>query len=209
MNARAFTLIELIIAISIIAIMAVAAIPAMSAVTGANARASAGEVAGATRWLFDTASLRHVTCRLAMDLDAQAWWAECTHDKFLANREGEKSRDGAAEAEEDDDEALKKRFPDERDAEKRKLLAKAHFGEFTDQIVGKKELPSGAAFVDVWTQHQKEPYTKGLAYLYFFPQGMVEAAQIPITDGSNVYTIVTQPLTGHAKVVNGKPRGER
>ncbi len=44
-----------------------------------------------------------------------------------------------------------------------------------------------------------------MAYVYFFPNGQAEAARLPIVDGSNVYSVVTQPFTGHAKVVTGKP----
>ena len=45
-----------------------------------------------------------------------------------------------------------------------------------------------------------------MAYVYFFPNGQAEAARIPIADGDNVYSVVTQPFTGRAKVVVGKPK---
>ena len=60
----------------------------MSAVTGANARAAAGELAAGARYLFDTAALRHQTCRLALDVDHATWWAECTKDHYYAPRGG-------------------------------------------------------------------------------------------------------------------------
>lgn len=204
MRQQGFTLIEMIIVVAIIAVMAAAAIPAINAVSGANARATAGEIAGACRWLYDTAALRHQTCRLAFDMDHGQWWAECTKDRFYLSKEAERSHDGAADVEEDDDE-LARRFPDERDAEKRRLLAKAKFGEFSDEQVRKKDLPSGARVTDVWAQHQRDPYSKGMAYVYFYPEGLAELAHIPVTDGDNYYTVVVSPLTGHAKVVNGKP----
>ena len=76
--ARGFTLIELLVVLAIVAFVAAAAAPALGSVTGATARRAAGEVAGAMRWIFDTAALRHQTCRLALDLDHRSWWAECT-----------------------------------------------------------------------------------------------------------------------------------
>src|SRR5512144_2805631 len=82
-----FTLIELVIVIAVIGILGAAAIPAMNAATGANARGAAGEVAGAMHYLFDTAALRRETCRLAIDIDGSAWWAECTKDRFAVSRE--------------------------------------------------------------------------------------------------------------------------
>jgi len=196
---RGFTLIELLIAIGIVAILAAASLPALSAVTGANARAAAGELAGAARYVFETAALRHETCRLAVDLENETWWAECTKGRWLAER------DEAAARKAEEDEALLQRFPDERDAEKRRLLARAKFGQFSDRLAKKRGLPGSAAFADVWAEHQREPTSKGIAYVYFFPNGQAEAARIPIVDGDNVYSVVTQPFTGHAKVVTGKP----
>jgi general secretion pathway protein H len=205
MTSRGFTLIEVLVVVAIVALLATMTIPAISAVTGANARQAAGEVAGAMRWLFDTAALRHQTCRLAIDLDNQAWWAECTEGKHYLSRKPEESRGGeSAEVEEEDDEALAERFPDERSAEKRRLLAKARFGQFKDREGRKRELPNGAAFQEVWTQHQREPYSKGMAYVYFHAQGQAERAHVPISDGDDFYTVVLQPYTGRAKVVPGK-----
>ncbi len=195
-----FTLIELLIVIAIVGVLAAAAVPAVNAVTGANARSAAGELSGAARYLFETAALRHETCRLALDLDKSAWWAECTKDRAFAGREAESS------ARRDEDEAaLEERFPDERDSEKRKLLARARFVQFTDRLARKRDLPRGAAFSEVWTEHQREPFSKGMAYVYFRPHGQAEAARIPVVDGENVYSVVTQPFTGRARVVTGKP----
>ncbi len=205
-----FTLIELLIVIAVLAVAAVAVVPAVSSVTGANARAAAGELAGAMRWMFDTAAMRHETCRLALDLERSAWWAECTR-----TRPGERrapvaleARSGSAAGDEDE-EALAERFPDEKDAEKRRLLAQARFGAYEDRQVKRRGLPGNAAFEEVWTQHQREPQTSGIAYVYFFPQGQSEAARVPIADGRNVYSIVLQPFTGRARVVSGKPEVPR
>ncbi len=198
-----FTLIELLIVIAIVAILSAAAVPALNAVTGAHARSAAGELSGAARYLFDTAALRHETCRLALDLDGAEWWAECTKDRAYV------AGDQSASSREEDDAALEDRFPDERDAEKRRLLARARFGRFRDRLTKKQSLPGSAAFQEVWSEHQREPFSKGMAYVYFFPNGQAEAARIPIVDGDNVYSVVTQPFTGRAKVVVGKPKVPR
>jgi general secretion pathway protein H len=194
-----FTLIELLIVVAIIAVLAAAAAPAVNSLTGANARSAAGELAGASRYLFDTAALRHETCRLAIDIDKATWWCECTKDRWFA------ARDEREAQRMEDDEALASRFPDERDAEKRRLLAQARFGQFSDRLAKKRSLPGSAQFVDVWAEHQREPISKGMAYVYFFASGQAEAARIPVSDGGNVYSIMTQPFTGHSKVVTGKP----
>ncbi len=200
---RGFTLIELLIVVAIVAVLAAAVAPTVESVTGANARAAAGELAGSARYLFETAALRHETCRLALDLDDSTWWAECTKDRYGVPRDPEAAR------REEEDAALEERFPDERDAEKRRLLARARFGSFTDRLARKRSLPGSASFADVWAEHAREPASKGMAYVYFYPQGQAEAARIPIVDGRNVYSVVTQPYTGRARVVTGKPEVPR
>jgi general secretion pathway protein H len=199
-GASGYTLIELVIVVAVIAVLAAAAMPALRGVTGANARAAAGELAGAMRYLYDTAALRRETCRLAIDIDGGSWWAECTKDRFALSRE----KATAARREEDDDD-LADRFPDERDAERRRLLAKAKFGAFEDRLARKRSLPGSVRFDEVWTEHQREPFTKGMAYVYFFPQGRGELAQVPVRDGDAAYTVMLQPFTGRARVVVGVP----
>ncbi len=203
-SASGYTLIELVIVVAVIALLAAAAVPAIEGVTGANARAAAGELAGAMRYLYDTAALRRETCRLAIDIDAGAWWAECTKQRFTLSRE----KETAARREEDDDQ-LADRFPDERDAERRRLLARAKFGAFDDRLARKRTLPGSARFAEVWTGHQSEPFDKGMAYVYFFPEGRGEQARVPVKDGSNVYSVVMQPFTGRARVVIGLPEVPR
>ncbi|HEY7725502.1 MAG TPA: prepilin-type N-terminal cleavage/methylation domain-containing protein [Anaeromyxobacteraceae bacterium] len=199
-----FTLIELIIVVAVIGVLAVAAAPAVGAITGANARTAAGELAGAARALFETAALRRETCRLALDLDGRAWWAECTKDRYAVSRE----KDSAARRQEDDEE-LEERFPDERDAERRRLLARAKFGRFEDRLVRPRSLPGNARFEGVWTEHQREPFSRGMAYLYFHPQGRGEQARIPVVDGDHAWSVVMQPFTGRARVVAGVPEVPR
>jgi len=204
---RGFTLIEVLIVVAVIAVVALAAAPAVNSFTGANARSAASEIAGASRYLFDTAALRHQTCRLVLDIDGREWWAECTAAAAGARRnQAVMGKDGAAE---DDERELARGFSDETDPEKRKFLARAKFAEFKDRQVQKRKLKGGASFEKVWTPRGRDPQTKGKAYVYFFPQGQADRAQIPVSDGSNVYTVVTQPLTGRARVVTGIPEVPR
>ena len=206
-HARGFTLIEVLIVVSVIGVMAFAAAPAVNSFTGANARASASEIAGAYRYLFDTAALRHQTCRMVFDMDAREWWAECTANTPGARRgQPVMGKDGVAE---DDEADLARGFSDEPEAEKRKFLARARFAEFKDQQVKRRKLRGGAIFEKVWTPRQRDPQQKGKAYVYLYPQGMADRAQIPVADGSSVYTVVTQPFTGRARVVNGIPETPR
>jgi len=203
---RGYTLIELLIVVAILGMLAAAAVPAMNAVTGANARAAAGELAAASRYLFDTAALRHQTCRLALDLDGATWWTECTEPPPAPGAEPAAAA-AAPAAPSDDDTA--DRFPDERDAERRRLLARSKFGAFKDRLAGKRSLPGSTRIADVWAEHLRDPATRGMAYVYFYPNGRAEAARIALADGDNVYSVVTRAFTPRARVVTGRPEVPR
>jgi general secretion pathway protein H len=144
---------------------------------------------------------------MVLDMDHQEWWAECTQ-AGPGNRRGQPvmGKDWVAE---DDDAERARGFSDEPDAEKRRFLSRARFAEFKDRQVGKRRLKGGAAFEKIWTPRQRDPQTKGKAYVYFYPQGQGDRAQIPVADGGNAYTVVTQPLTGRARVVTGIPEVPR
>jgi general secretion pathway protein H len=194
-SARGFTLIELLVVIGVISLFAALAVPAVEAITGANARKSAAELAGAMRYLFDTAALRHATCRLALDLDAREWWAECAPGRAGIARDPEREADA--------ERALSDRFPDERSEEVRKLLAKTEFGAFEDRLVGKRELPGSTAFGPVSVEGRRGKLEGGTAYVYFFAGGRAQRAHVPVADGSNRYTVVLEPFTGRARVRTG------
>ncbi|HET6922187.1 MAG TPA: prepilin-type N-terminal cleavage/methylation domain-containing protein [Anaeromyxobacteraceae bacterium] len=197
-----FTLVELLIVIAVGALLAAAAAPAVASLTGADARKAAGEMAGAMRWLFDTAALRHTTCRLALDLDQGAFWAECAETASGGRR-------APALGGRDDDDALADRFPEERSREVRRLLARTPFGEFADRTVKRRELPGDAGLAEVWTPRLGRPAEKGIAHVYFFPRGEAEAARVVVGHGDHLYTVTLEPLTGRARVAAGKPEPTR
>jgi general secretion pathway protein H len=199
-HSRGFTLVELMIVVGVIGLVTAAVVPALASLTGADARQSAGELAGSLRYLFDTAALRHATCRMTLDLDAHAYWAECAPGKAGIARDQEKAAS---------DEELEKRFPGEEDADKRRLLGQTRFGSFSDRLLPKRQLPGSAAFGEIVVEGRKDPVTKGSAYVHFFPGGQAQRAFIPIVDGSFLYTVVLEPFTGRARVAIGKVEANR
>ncbi len=192
---RGFTLVELMIVVAVIALATAAVVPALNSVTGANARSAAGDLAGTLRYLYDTAALRHVTCRMVLDLEGRAYWEECAKGRVGVARKAE---------EELDDEELKRRFPDEEDAEQRRLLSQSKFGAFPDRLLGKRTLPGDVGFGPIRVEGKADPVEKGTAYVYFFPGGQAQRAFVPVVDGSYLYTVVLEPFTGRARVVVGK-----
>ncbi len=191
-TSRGFTHIELLVVISVIALLAGLAAPAVGTLTGANAKEAAGRVAGTMRYLFDTAALRHTTCRLALDLDEEAWWPECAPAAATIG-----ATEDLSEAE------LERRFPGEKGDELRKLMAKTAFGSFSDRLVGKQALPGNAKFGAVHVEGRRDA-EKGIVYVHFFPGGQGQRAYVPVVDGKNLYTIVVEPFTGRARVAIGK-----
>jgi general secretion pathway protein H len=187
-----FTLVELMIVVAVIALLAAMVVPAAESLTGANARQAAGELAGSMRALFDTAALRHATCRLVLDLDGRAFWAECAPGA------------AGAPAAEDDEKTLAARFPEENDPEIRKLLAASTYGALSDRLLARRTLPGKVKFGAVSVSGRREAALTGTVYVYFFPGGRAQRAHVPVADGTNLYTVVSEAFTGRARVVPGK-----
>lgn len=188
---RGFTLVELLIVLGVVALATTFVVPALRSVSGANARKAAGELAGSMRALFDIAALRHATCRMALDLDGGAWWAECAPGRAGIARDPERA------------ESLSDRFPQEPDEEIQRLLARTEFGALEDRVVKKRELPGSTRFGPVKVEGRRGALEEGTAYVYFFSGGQAQRAYVPLVDGSNRYTIVLEPFTGRARVVPG------
>jgi general secretion pathway protein H len=184
---------------AIIAAASAMVMPSIASVSGADAKKAAGELAGSMRALFDTAALRHQTCRLAIDLPVEkekrpTFWAECAPGPAGVS---------AADAREDDD-ALARRFPDEADPEIRRMLGASTFGKLKDRMIVQRELPGRTTFGPIHLEGRRDAQETGTAYVYFFPGGQAQRAWIPVVDGSNVFTVVTEPFTGRVRVVSGK-----
>ena len=62
---------------------------------------------------------------------------------------------------------------------------------------------------DVYTPRQREPYKKGKAYLYFFPDGHTERAIVRLSQDDDFYTLLVSPLTGRVDVKAGKIEPDR
>jgi general secretion pathway protein H len=210
------TLIELIVALAIMMAVFSAAILGVGALTGTRARGMAGELAGTIRSLYDTASLTGKVCRLVFELPAAenasgfSYRAECgpgtltaRMDRELALREDTQLKDLAdkrrAQGLSTSATKTHSTFQDVMNQEKDRVENEMKFSSFTSEMVKPKKV-SGVS-LSLWTRHQRDPVRTGLAYLYFFPQGYTERAQVYLRQGNNVWTLLVAPLTGKTTVV--------
>jgi len=225
---RGLTLIELVVAMSIVMLLVTLTVVSADAITGQKAKSATGELAGTIRSLYDTASLTGRTCRLVFDLPGERdedgavkVSAECAQGAVTTSRDREEvlrqAKVDSDKLSRESDRDRRRREEDERDRtrrgddeknlqdlmaeEKERVESAARFQGFSDPQVKPRALPSSVR-VSVWTRHQREPAKSGLAYLYFFPQGFTEQAQIVVRQGSNAWTLSVAPLTGKTSVVD-------
>jgi general secretion pathway protein H len=216
---RGLTLIEIAIALLIAAVLFSAVVTGVGAITGSKAKAAAAELAGITRSLYDTAALSGKTCRLVFELpnpkseDRVRYHAECAAGGVTTAR----NRDESLRTENRSREDEARRGKDERRnftssnsggapslqdlmaQEQNRVEEAARFSSYTSEELAPRELPSSVS-LSVWTRQQKEPVSEGVAYLYFFPQGYTEKAQVYVRQGDNVWTLSLSPLTGKVMV---------
>jgi len=220
---RGFTLLELIIVIAIIGLLMGGAVMAIGAVTGTKAKASATELAGTIRLLYDSAALTGRTCRLVFELPSPKdddtpvkYHAECAKAGLTARKDREdelrelkdKERDREKEKKRKEEDARFKSLASDGAPTMQELLARekqrveddAKYDTYSNEEIAERSLPD-AVRLTVWTRHQREPVKQGTAYMYFFPQGFTERAQVGIRQGNNVWTLTVQPLTGKVAVV--------
>jgi general secretion pathway protein H len=218
---RGLTLIEIIIAISVASVMFAAATIGLGSLVGTKAKAAAGELGGVIRSLYDTASLTGKTCRLVFQLADEKdeggktkYWAECAAGNITTSRNrDEQIKDDTRSRDEERKSAGKsssgfRRSTDDAptlqellDREKGRVDSAAKYSSYTAPEIEPRELPSSVK-LGVWTRHQRDAVTRGLAYLYFFPQGFTEKAMVYVRQGSNVWTLTVSPLTGKTSVVS-------
>jgi general secretion pathway protein H len=195
------TLIEVSVTLAVAALMLAVAVPALSAVTRAQLRQKSGQLAGAVRSLYGATAIGGHTCRLVLDLDANAYWSECAKTNVRLARDGERSRGGARIPGRDETMQSRESMSDE-DRERLELQRKSAFSPSRD--VPRTTLGGSVRFTDVWVQHQPERYTTGQSFLYFWSSGLTEEASIHVAQGDDVYSLLVSPLTGRVQVVGDR-----
>lgn len=217
---RGMTLIEVAVALLIAVALFGAVAMGIGAITGAKAKGAAGELAGVIRSLYDTAALTGKTCRLVFELPQEPdeetpvrYHAECAASGVTTSRNREEAlrEEGARSGDDRENERRDERVFADRGgdsqsleelmaAEEQRVEQAARFQGFTSEAVEARELPAQVR-VGVWTRQQRSYAETGVAYLYFFPQGFTEKAQVQLSQGDNTWTLKVAPLTGKVQVV--------
>ena len=189
-NNAGFTLIEIMIVISIIA--ATLAIGGQKMFDSSTTQRSAVRKLGIlTREIRNVARLTNQTSRLVIQMDDQKGHTYSVESApgtaMLLTEDQKKDLDSLTELQREDDKKKETFQPDTR-------LVKSPI-----------QLPRGLFFESVEFSNTKEPITKGKAYIHYFPSGLSENAAIHITNRKTLnWTITIHPLTGRAEVYERK-----
>lgn len=201
---RGLTLIEVTIALAVAALATGVAVVGINAITDAHLKSTSLELGGAIKFNYDRSIMEKRTQRLAMDLDRNVYWVEYTEDAFaiaaerLRGPEGDK-RD--LEKKESAEDRARSFFNADPSDEVRAVMEGGKASQFRpDEATGEpRSLPGDVEFSKIWTGHQEESFTSGIAYLHFFRGGWTEPAQIELTDGDDYITLKVFPLTGRVR----------
>jgi len=197
--------------VAIVGLLMGATVYGFRSIAKSELRSSSAKLAGAIRYCFDRAVTTGAYYRLVLDLDGNKYWAERSDDRaYLTAGKEETAGKGQAL----DVQALEKKR-DEDDAKLQELATsvggqmvtldpppkpkRAKFQTFKDTTLPQVKLKRAELF-DVYTPRQREPYLKGRAYLYFFPDGHTEHAVVRLDDGDAFYSLIVHPLTGRVEV---------
>jgi len=204
------TLLEIGIALAIVAGLVALVVPSISNVARVQLRQKTGQLAGGIRSLYGASAVAGHSCRLVLDLDAQAYWSECAQGSVRLAAEGERARSGAREATREEEllATIAQRGDNVSD-EDRTRAELAHKSAFTaTNDIPKTQLGGSVRFASVWVSHQPEKYVSGKAFLYFWPTGLTETASIQLAQGDDANTILVEPLTGRVRIASGAVNAE-
>ena len=211
-GARAFTLLEVGIAIVILSLLMAVAVPGLSALSGVKLKESTGLIAGLIRDTYARTALLGRSTRLVLDFDQNAYWIEeAPLTARLYSKKIEADRDGKAKLDPLDErlDGIENDTDDEEERTKLQLLGPPPFKPVEGEDGKPRPLPADVRFAQIWTEHLDDWVKGGQVALYFFPGGFTEEALITLTDdeeASRTLTIWVGALTGEVTIEQEIPR---
>ena len=200
---RGFTLIEVILVITIIAVVVTGATFGLGAITRTRLRSSAFKVTSAARFAYNRSLTRGTTTRLRFDFEKNTMAVEETDTPVTLATEAQLESD-AGEAVDPWDLArarLEKPLSHVRPKSPFRPIRNQSgkvLKRYTAQPVG-----NDISIHALITPHETDKRIDGEGSVYFFPGGLTEHAVIQLSDSSDtVYSVEIHPLTGNARIHN-------
>ena len=197
-NRNGFTLLEVIIVITIIAAIVTLAVPKLFK-RGTEVRTVVRRIGVINRELKNRAKLMGATYRLALRMrntDSPSNGREPRIDSFWVEK-------APGQILNDYDPEKPPVLADELDEDERKKLPPQVFQIETAITKKPEELPEGMIFDRVELSSLKEPVTDGIVYVHYLPSGYADEAAIHINyDNALKWTLAIQPLTGRIDILN-------
>ena len=208
---RAFSLLEVAMALVLFSLLLAVALPSMSALTGAELRGTMSQLQGLTRDTYARTALTGNSHRIVFDLEGNAFWVESTDGGAVMKREVKVDADGAGVLDVIDEriEGLDPGETDVEDLEKIRLYRGPTWQPVADEAGKPLRLPEDTRILSVWADHLEDRITKGRAAIHFFPGGYMQEAQVVMSDdeeGESILALSTNPLTGETYVDREEPK---
>jgi general secretion pathway protein H len=211
-SSRGVTLLEVLVVMVLVCLVAGGLVLGGGQLASVRLRHTATMIAGAVRVAFFRASATAKSQRIVFDMDEQAMWIEESDLPMLVQSKDTSTTGGAEAAT-----ALEKKALEEND----RILKGPHpprplFHPIKNELgfssgtgaKGPRPIDRGITFREIQTPHDDLARNEGRAYLYFWPGGQTELANIQIRighseDPGDTLTLVISPLTGKVSVKNG------
>ena len=178
---KGFTLLEVLVALTLIALFSAIAVPTLNSVFRTGADSFAVQMASLFREARDRALLSKSVVRIHFDLDKQEYWAEEGPSTLLIPAEKKETK--------------------EKEGEKESSSPFRFLKELTPK---KKSFPYGIKIVQIILPRQKDPIQSGEADIYFFPNGSGDSAILGIEDfEKRANSLWLKAMTGSSQIQSG------
>lgn len=190
-NNRGMTLMEIMVVITIIAMMMGAAATRLAS-PNRHLKSTVRQIGILSKELHTKSRLLGKTFRIVFQMTegkTHTYWVESSGDKVRL--QSAEKREEIARLTTQAQERLQQNKP----------------GFSLDASVTKEplELPSPLIFEEIEYVGQEESLSEGRAYVYFFPEGLVQEVAIHISNQDKLnWTIATHPVTGRADIFTRK-----
>lgn len=185
LSSKGFTLIEMLVVISLIVMIFVLAMPNISSSFRLSLSSTARGMASVITEAYNASVITGKVYRVAFDLKKNTYWIEQGGTQVLLDTKESKDKEEA-----------RRKFmkPGE-------TAPPSGFTMDTTITRKKQSLPTGVTYEDVMNELSKDPIIEGIAYSHFFPHGLTEQTIIHIQDTSQHHaSLVITSVIGQTDV---------